>query len=191
MSELRSKTPNVTSDVGRVVSVRIIWASEPVYDLTVAAGHLPEFFANGILTHNSSEGEIEVYDDTIGAYQMRVLDPNLRRTINFEMLSLWGEIDKEITHRWTQLRPMTQKERGEKEKDDADRDQKYVDMGAISPAEVRKRVINDKDLPYTGLNADDVPPPPAEEGLLGPGAGGAAKVEAEAAEGVTDPGGET
>jgi phage-related protein (TIGR01555 family) len=105
----------------------------------------------------SSEGEIEVYDDTIGAYQSRFADPNLRRIINFQQLSLWGAIDPEITHRWEPLRPMTQKEKGEKEKHDAERDGLYVDMGAIDPGEVRKRIINDKELPYTGLNPDDVP----------------------------------
>lgn len=111
----------------------------------------------------TADSEIEVYDDTIGAYQARVLDPNLRRTINFEQLSLWGEIDPEITHRWEPLRPMTQAEKGTKEKDDADRDQKYVDMGAIAPAEIRKIIINDKELPYTGLDPDDVPDLDLEE----------------------------
>jgi hypothetical protein len=122
----------------------------------------------------SSEGEIEVYDDTIGAYQGRFMDANLRRVVNFEQLSLWGEIDPEITQVWNKLRDMTLAEKGQKEKDDADRDQKYVDMGAIAPVEVRKIIIENPDLPYTGLDPDDVPEPPAEEGLLGPGAGGAA-----------------
>jgi 8-oxo-dGTP pyrophosphatase MutT (NUDIX family) len=123
----------------------------------------------------SSEGEIKTYDDTIAAYQKRVLDPNLRRIINFEQLSLWGEIDPEITFTWKPLREMTLAEKGQKEKDDADRNQKYVDMGALAPGEIRKAIIEDPDLPYTGLDPDDVPEPPAEEGLLGPGAGGAAK----------------
>jgi uncharacterized protein len=123
----------------------------------------------------SSEGEIKTYDDTIAAYQTRVLTPNLRRIINFEHLSLWGEIDPEITFTWKPLREMTLAEKGQKEKDDADRNQKYVDMGALSPAEIRKAIIEDPDLPYTGLDPDEVPEPPAEEGLLGPGAGGAAK----------------
>jgi hypothetical protein len=161
----------------QVLSVRTIWASEPVYDLTVAPRHLPEFFANGILTHNSSEGEIKTYDDTIGALQSRLLDTPLRRVINFQQLSLWGEIDPEITHRWVPLREMTQAEKGTKEKDDADRNQKYVDMGAISSGEIRKIVIDDPDLPFTGLDPNDVPEPPAEEGLLGPGGAGAAKEE--------------
>ena len=58
---------------------------------------------------------------------------------------------------------MTQAEKGTKEKDDADRDQKYVDMGAISPAEIRKIIINDKELPYTGLNPEDIPSLEEEE----------------------------
>lgn len=110
----------------------------------------------------SSEGEIEVYDDTIGAYQSRVLDPNLRKTVNLEMLSLWGAIDPEITHRWEQLRPMTQKEKAEKEKHDMERDTGYIDASVLAPAEVRVAIINNKELPYTGLDPDDVPPPPAE-----------------------------
>lgn len=122
----------------------------------------------------TSEFELEVYDDTMGAYQARFMDPNLRTVIRFEMLSLWGEIDPEITHRWEPLRQMTEKERGEKQKADSERDKNYVDLSAISPAEVRKRIINDPDLPYTGLDPDDLPEPPAEEGLLGSGAGGAA-----------------
>lgn len=140
----------------------------------------------------SSEGEIEVYDDTIGAYQARVLDGNLRTTINFEQLSLWGEIDPEITHRWQELRPMTQAERGQKQKDDADTRQKYVDMGSFSPQEIRKIAIEDPELPFGGLDPDDAPEPPAEEGLLGPGAGSAAtefEKEASGQGGESDQGG--
>ena len=69
---------------------------------------------------------------------------------------------------------MTEAEKGQKQKDEADRNQKYVDMGAFSPGEIRKVAIDDPDLPFTGLSPEDVPEPPAEEGLLGPGAGGAA-----------------
>jgi hypothetical protein len=122
----------------------------------------------------TSEYEVEVYDDTIGAYQQRFMDPHLRTLIRFEHLSLWGEIDPEITHRWNPLRELSPAERGEKEKKDAERDQLYVDMGALAPEEVRRIIIDDPELPYVGLDPDDIPEPPAEQGLLGPGAGGAA-----------------
>jgi uncharacterized protein len=138
----------------------------------------------------SSEGEILVYDDTIGAFQNRVARPNLTRTINFEQLGLFGEIDPEITWKFEKLRDMTMAEKGQKEKDDADRDQKYVDMGALAPAEVRKRIVDDPELPYTHLDADEIPEPPAEEGLLGPGGGGAAAAFEKDATGQPEEGGD-
>lgn len=160
--------------VTRVETVRVEMQS--VYNIEVEG--LPEFFANGILVHNSSvsriplvkltgispsglnatsEQEIEVYDDTIGAYQERFMRPNLERIINFQQLSLFGEIDPEITWHFEGLRPMTEEEKGKKQKDDADRDEKYVNMGAIAPEEVRHRIIDDPDLPYADLDPDDVP----------------------------------
>lgn len=105
----------------------------------------------------TSEGEIRVYDDTIAAYQNRFFRPNLTTVINFEQLSLWGEVDPEITFVFQPLREMTEKERGEMQKAEAERDQIYVDMGALAPEEVRGRVIDDPELPYADLDPDDVP----------------------------------
>lgn len=113
----------------------------------------------------SSEGEIMVYDDTIAAYQNRLVRPGLSRVINFEQISLWGEVDPEITFIFNPLRELTEKERAEKQKQEADRDQVYVDLGAISPAEVRKRIIDDPELPYADLDPDDVPEPPDPMGM--------------------------
>lgn len=115
----------------------------------------------------SSDGEIKVYDDTIKAYQKRSFDPNLTRIINFQMLSLFGEIDAEITHRWNPLRQLTDAEKADQKKKEADWYGVLVEMGAFSPAEVRGVVINDPESPFAGLNPDDVPPPPAQPGMPG------------------------
>lgn len=120
----------------------------------------------------SSEGEIAVYDDTIAAYQERFFRPNLTRVINFEQLSCFGELDPEITFHFQPLRQPTEAEKGELQKKQAERDQTYVDMGALSPAEVRRAVIDNPDLPYADLDPDDVPEPPAEEGDDDPFGGG-------------------
>lgn len=180
---MRSRPDDPTLDFALVPAcrVRVSRVSEikvplqPVYNIEVDGPH--EFFANGILVHNSvhriplvkftgiqpsglnasSEGEIKTYDDTIMALQSRFADPNLRKIINFQQLSLFGQIDPEITHRWEPLRDLTLAEKGQKDKDDADRNQKYVDMGAIAPAEIRKIIVEDPDLPFTGLDPDDVP----------------------------------
>jgi len=108
----------------------------------------------------SSEGEIAVYDDTINAYQERFYRPNLTKVINFQQLSLWEEIDPEITFHFEPLRQPTEAEKGELQKKQAERDQIYVDGGAISPAEWRKSIIDNPDLPFGGLNPADVPERP-------------------------------
>jgi uncharacterized protein len=121
----------------------------------------------------SSDGEVRVFYDTISAYQNRSIRPHLRRIINFVQLSLWGEIDQEITFEFEPLWDMTAKELAEQQKLEAERDQILVDMGAIAPAEVRHVAVNDPKLPYTELNPDDLPDLRAEEseGLIPEGAG--------------------
>lgn len=159
--------------LGVVSSVRRVPAQEFVYDIQVASGHLPEFFANGVLVHNSSEGEMMAYYDTIAAYQNRFLRPHLTRIVNFVQLSLFGEIDAEITFEFEPLREMSEKEVAELQKSKAERDQIFVDGGAISPEEWRKEIIDDPDLPFADLNPEDVPELKQEEeqGLVPQGAG--------------------
>jgi hypothetical protein len=120
----------------------------------------------------SSDGEIKVYDDTIKAYEKRSFDPNLTRIVNFQMLSLFGEVDPEITHRWNALRQLTDSEKAEQKKKEADWYDVLVNMGAFSPAEVRAVVINDPESPFAGLDPDDVPEPPQQPGMPGAEGGG-------------------
>ena len=105
----------------------------------------------------SSEGEIRVYYDSIAAYQNRSLRPLLVKVSNFQQLSLFGEVDPEITLRFEPLWELTDAELGDKQKADAERHQLYVDMGVVSSADVRRIITDDPELPYTNLDPDDVP----------------------------------
>jgi hypothetical protein len=87
----------------------------------------------------------------------------LTRVVNFEQLSLWGEIDPQIGIVFEPLRVMTEKEKGEQQKAEAERDQIYVDGGMLWPEEVRKRIADDPDLPYADLDVEDVPDLKEEE----------------------------
>ena len=111
----------------------------------------------------SSEGEMRAFYDTIAAYQNKFMRPNLTKTIDFAMLSLWDEVDQEITYDFEPLWEMTEKERGEKKKADAETGQIHIDSGVISPAEERQRIINDPDSAYQGLDPEDVPDLSEEE----------------------------
>lgn len=121
----------------------------------------------------TSEGEMRAYYDTIAAYQNRFYRPGLQRIINFEQLSLFGDIDPEIDFVFESLWEMSEKERAELQKIEAERDNILVDMGAISPAEKRVQVINDPHMPYGDLDPDELPDLREEEegGLVPEGAG--------------------
>lgn len=119
----------------------------------------------------SDEGGIRVYYDTITAYQNRVIRRPATIAFNFMQLSLFGEVDPELTIEFEPLWEMSYKEKGEQQKNDAERHEKYVNMGAISAEEVRQVIVDDPELPYTGLNPEDVPEPPQQPGQEGGGEG--------------------
>lgn len=108
----------------------------------------------------SSEGEIRVFYDTIGANQEGFFRDNLTKVICFIQLSLFGEVDPSIVFQFEPLYALTEKERAEAKKFEAETDQIYVDTGVVAPEEVRTRLASDPDSLYQNLSpadADDVP----------------------------------
>jgi hypothetical protein len=153
----RAKIARQDVDHGRVISVKRIKASEPVYDLSVAPGHLPEFFANRILTHNSSDGEMRAFEDTIHSAQEQLFRRNLTNIYDIMQISLWGERDPDITYDFNPLEEMNEKEKAEIRKLNVETDQVLVDSGIVSQEEVRRRIVNDPESGYDGLDPDDTP----------------------------------
>jgi uncharacterized protein len=133
----------------------------------------------------SSEGEIETFDDTINAAQEAQIRPNLTRLLHFVELNLWGAIDPGITFTFVPLSDLTPKEKAEVEKIEAETAEIRINSSVISPAEERKRVANEPDTPYQGIDPDDVPDllEEEEEGIEPKGA--AVRI-AEGAEGNRD-----
>ncbi|GJD63766.1 DUF1073 domain-containing protein [Methylobacterium frigidaeris] len=105
----------------------------------------------------SSEGEIRVFYDGIGSYQEASLTPNLTTMSGIIQLNLWGEVDPNITTVWEPLWSLSDKERAEVRKLEADTDEVLIDSGVIAPTESRKRLADDQDSLYHGLDPDDLP----------------------------------
>ena len=57
----------------------------------------------------SSEGEIRVFYDWIGAYQEQFFTSNLTRVLGFIQLSLWGKVDEDITFTFEPLWSLDEK----------------------------------------------------------------------------------
>ena len=131
----------------------------------------------------SSEGEIVTFYDTIAAQQERLFRPHLTTCIDFAQISLWGEVDPDIVYVFEPLRALSRKEEAEVRKTDAETGQILVSGGVVSQEEERVRIASDPDMPYQGLDPNDVPDlqEEEEEGLAIKGAGGAEKAILEGA----------
>ena len=169
-------------------------APVPVYDITVGQGHLPEFFANGLLVHNSavsgiplvhafgitptglnasSDGEIEVFTNAIHAGQESHMRPALQKILNIVQLSEFQEIDPEIGFEFEPLKQLTEAEAATVRKTEAETDGVLIDKGIIDPTEARERLANQPESPYSSLDLNKViePPDQGPEGGM-PGEGG-------------------
>lgn len=131
-----------------------------------AISHIPLVKLTGIQPQGlnaDSEGVMRCFYDWIKASQEAQFNEPLLRILGFVQLGLYGEVDPEISFKWVELNELTEKERSEKNKTDADRDNSYIESGVLDPIEVRQRLANDEDSPYSGIDADDLPTPSQEE----------------------------
>jgi len=121
----------------------------------------------------SSEGEIRVFYDTIRGRQEWILTPIVTRLMHFCMLSKWGEIDPDIQFNWEPLWALDEKQQAEVDEVNARTAQIRIDTGVIDKMEERRRVANDHQTPYPGIDPDYEPELAAEEeeGLIPKGAG--------------------
>lgn len=105
----------------------------------------------------SSEGEIQVWYEWVGASQNNFIKPKLNTVIDFCQLSLWGEVDSEIVWKFRPLKALDAKESAEVDKLEADTHAVYVTAGIVAPTEVREVLSADPDSPYENLEPTDEP----------------------------------
>lgn len=117
----------------------------------------------------SSDGEIRTFYDWIHAQQESLFTPLLRDLIEFIQLSLFGEIDPEISFKWQPLWTLDEQALANVRKTEADTDIELIDAGVIDNVEARTRLAQQEDSPYAGLDLSVVPEPSqeSEEDLLG------------------------
>jgi phage-related protein (TIGR01555 family) len=105
----------------------------------------------------SSQGELTTWYDWVAAFQEKFFREKLTKVIDFAQLSLWGEIDPDITYEFEALEELSEKDLADKRKVEADTDVALVGAGILDPVEVRKRLAADPQTPYDGLDVEQVP----------------------------------
>ena len=102
----------------------------------------------------SSEGEIQVYYDYLASLQEAIFRDPLAKIIDIIQLDNFGEIDPDIAFEFESLYGMTDLEKAQVRKSDAERDAALVSVGAVSPDEVRQRVAADPESGYNMLEGE-------------------------------------
>lgn len=100
----------------------------------------------------SSEGETRSFYADVKSLQEDKLDPLLRPVIDVVMLSLWGEIDPDISYEWQPLWEMSDKDKADVRKSDAEADVAYIDAGVVTNEEARERLRTDDASLYHGVD---------------------------------------
>lgn len=130
---------------------------------------LPLVYLTGITPSGlnaSSEGEIEIFQDTTSANQ-EVYTPFVSKILNLVQLSKFGEIDPEISFEWVPMRTMSEEQRATIRKTDADTDATLIGAGVIAPDDSRTRIAGDEESPYHGLDVN-APLPVVPDPEVGP-----------------------
>jgi phage-related protein (TIGR01555 family) len=121
---------------------------------------LPLIYLTGITPaglNASSQDEIEVFQDTVAANQ-EIYTPIISKILNLVQLSLFGKIDPEIGFEWEKLKVVSELDKANIRKTNADTDVELIGAGVLYPEQVLKRIAGDEDSPYKGIEVNEIMP---------------------------------
>ena len=119
-----------------------------------AVSFMPAVILTGISPgglNASTDGDIEIWQDWVKGQQESHYREPIQTVMNVAMLSLFGEIDKDITFVFNPLKSMDAKDEATIRAQDAVSDSAYIAAGVVSEEEVRETLARDPDGRYQGL----------------------------------------
>lgn len=132
-----------------------------------SVSRLPSIILTGISPSGlnaSSDGEIRAFYDWISAQQEAYWRAPIETILKTVQLSLFGEIDPDISFEFVPLYQMTPAEEADIRAKDGATACAYVDHGILDPSEIRQKLARDPSSGYHGIDADAVIVPPTEPG---------------------------
>jgi len=114
---------------------------------------------------NVAEGEIRIWYDWIHAQQEAHYRVPVETMLKLVQLSLYGEIEPEITFDFNPLYEMTEEQESTIRVNDSIRAGNLIDRGVIDAQEERERLARDPESGYQGIDVEKEIAPPSEEEL--------------------------
>ncbi len=118
----------------------------------------------------SSEGEITVFHEMIGALQENHIEPGLDVMFDIIQLSEFGSIDEDLSYEFVELVETTRKEVADTRKANADLLTGLIDKNVIDQDEAREALRMDPDSGLSHLQGD-APEPPTDPNVVDPETG--------------------
>ena len=100
----------------------------------------------------TGDQEMRCWEDRILSYQEAFLRPNLTTVIRFIQLSEFGEVDEDIVFDFVPLIELTEQEKADLRKSNAETGKTLVEARALSEQEERARIAADADGPYAAID---------------------------------------
>lgn len=120
-----------------------------------AVSRIPAAILTGISPKGlnaSSDGEIRSFNDWIAAQQEAYDREPIETVLKVLQISMYSEIDPDITMSFEPLYQMTPKELAEIRLSDSTAATNYINAGVIAPDEDRERLARDSESGYQGLD---------------------------------------
>ena len=105
----------------------------------------------------SSEGEIRMWESWISAQQEAHWREPIETILKVVQLSLYGSIEDRIGFKFVPLHQMDDSDHADIRLKNSQSSVALIDAGVISPMEERKRLAEDPDSGYQGLDVEEVP----------------------------------
>lgn len=138
-----------------------------------APSHIPLVKLTGITPSGlnaSSEGEITVFHEFIGAEQENTIEPGLDVMFDLIQLNEFGSIDEDLDYEFVELVETTRKEVADTRKANADLIGALIDKNIIDNDEGREALRMDPDSGFTHLTGD-APEPQTDPNMIDPETG--------------------
>ena len=120
-----------------------------------SAGKTPSVILLGVAPSgfgNTSEGEMSTWENWISANQESAWRTPIETILKVLQLSMYGEIDPDISLSFVPLRQMTPKELADIRTANSTTAGNYIDRGVIDADEERERLARDPESGYQGLD---------------------------------------
>lgn len=135
-----------------------LWAKSQ--ELMAMPSHTPLVKLTGITPSGlnaSSDGEIRVYNDWISGLQNAFILPQVMKILRIAQMSLFGEIDNNISFEFDSLKQMDDSELADLNLKKAQTAGALIEAGVLSQEDERSRLSNDQDSGYGFIDPDKVP----------------------------------